>query len=198
MTLEIFEATLAKNIADAIVKAIESASFNGTGNTGNMPEGILTKDAPEGQTVEIEEGTEPTYDDFLAAEAALPDEYSNGTEWYMRKKTFFTKFLGLKDSNKQPIARVSMGIAGKPEYTILGRKVNFTEYVPAFPATVSADTKFAVMFNFADYMLNTNLRIGMKEYEDHDTDDQIKKAVMLADGKPVDLNSMVVMMVKKK
>ena len=47
-------------------------------------------------------------------------------------------------------------------------------------------------------MLNTNLRIGMKEYEDHDTDDQIKKAVMLADGKPVDLNSMVVMMVKKK
>lgn len=198
VTLEIFEATLAKNIADAIVKAIESASFNGTGNTGNMPEGILTKDAPEGQTIEIEEGSDPTYDDFLAAEAALPDEYSNGTEWYMRKKTFFTKFLGLKDSNGQPIARVSMGIAGKPEYTILGRRVNFTEYVPAFPDTVSADTKFAVMFNFADYMLNTNLRIGMKEYEDHDTDDQIKKAVMLADGKPVDLNSMVVMMVKKK
>ena len=80
----------------------------------------------------------------------------------------------------------------------LGRKVNFTEYVPAFPDTVSADTKFAVMFNFADYMLNTNMRIGMKEYEDHDNDDQIKKAVMLADGKPVDLNSMVVMMVKKK
>lgn len=197
VAMEVFEATLAKNIADAIVKAIESAAFNGTGNADNMPEGILTKEAPEGQTITIAEGKEPTYDDFLAAEAALPDEYGAGTEWYMRKKTFFTKFLGLKDTNKQPIARVSEGISGKPEYTILGRKVNFTEYVPGFPASATADTKFAVMFNFADYMLNTNLKIGMKEYEDHDTDDQIKKAVMLADGKPVDLNSMVVMMVKK-
>ena len=52
------------------------------------------------------------------------------------------------------------------------------------------------MFNFADYILNTNLQVTIKEYEDHDTDDQIKKAIMLVDGKPVDLGSLVVMQVK--
>lgn len=84
----------------------------------------------------------------------------------------------------------------KPDATLFGRKVNFTDYVPAFAASVSGDTPFAVMFNFSDYILNTNLQITVKEYEDHDTDDQIKKAIMLVDGKPVDLNSLVVMQVK--
>ena len=100
------------------------------------------------------------------------------------------------DDNGQPIARINAGTDGKPEPSLLGRKVNYVDYVPSFAKSVSADTPFACIFNFADYILNTNLRITIKEYEDHDTDDQIKKAIMLVDGKPVDLNSLVVMMVK--
>ena len=40
-------------------------------------------------------------------------------------------------------------------------------------------------------MLNTNYTMGVKKYEDNDTDDQITKGIMLADGKVVDKNSLV-------
>lgn len=196
VTLEIFENTLAQNIADAMVKAIEAAAFNGAGAASNEPEGILTKTVPDGQTINITEGSDVTYADLCAAEGALPAEYDAGTEWYMKKATFYNQFMGMVDDNGQPIARMNAGLDGKPDASLFGRKVNFTDYVPAFAASVSGDTPFAVMFNFSDYILNTNLQITVKEYEDHDTDDQIKKAIMLVDGKPVDLNSLVVMQVK--
>lgn len=195
VTLEVFEQTVAKNIADAMIKAIEDAVFNGTGASDNMPVGILQSTVPNGQTIDITEGNSPTFANICAAEGALPEAYE-GAEWYMNKKTFYTKFAALVDSDGQPIARVNTGLDGKPEAALLGRRVNWTEHVPAFATSVTADTPFAVMFDFADYILNTNLQVTIKEYEDHDTDDQIKKAIMLVDGKPVDLNSLVVMQVK--
>ena len=48
------------------------------------------------------------------------------------------------------------------------------------------------LFNFKDYVLNTNYSMGVKKYEDNDTDDQITKGIMLVDGKVVDKNSLVV------
>ena len=194
VTLDVFEAVLSNNIADAMIKAIESAAFNGTGV--NQPKGILTEDIPAGHSVDIVEGQDPTYKNLMEAEGALPEEYDASAEWFMKKTTFFTKFLGMTDSTGQPIGRVSTGIDGKPEYNLLGRKVNFTEHVPAFAASVTADTPFAVMFDFADYMLNTNMAITVKEYDDNETDDKIKKAIMLADGKAISLESLVVMQVK--
>ena len=43
----------------------------------------------------------------------------------------------------------------------------------------------------ADYVLNTNLNMTIKRYEDNDTDDMVTKAIMLADGKVVDKGSLV-------
>ena len=194
VTLEVFEATIANNIAEAMIKAIEKAGFDGTGI--NEPKGILKEEVPAGQTIDIAEGKSPTYADLMAAEGALPEAYEDGAEWYMRKNTFFTKFLGMVDNAGQPIARVNAGLTGKPVYELNGRKVNFTEHVPAFVNLVEADTPFAVIYDFADYMLNTNLSITLKDYVDEETDDKMKKAIMLADGKAIDINSLVVMQVK--
>lgn len=115
----------------------------------------------------------------------------------MPKKTFFNQIVSMTDSNGQPIARTNVGINGKPEYTILGRKVNFCKYVPAFTKTVTENTVVGFVFNMEDYMLNTNLNVTVKKYEDHDTDDQMTKAIMLADGKVVDNNSLVELQIKK-
>ena len=49
----------------------------------------------------------------------------------------------------------------------------------------------AFLFNPSDYVLNTNLNMTIKRYEDNDTDDLVTKALMLADGKVVDKNSLV-------
>ena len=55
----------------------------------------------------------------------------------------------------------------------------------------SSDIIVAALFNMKDYILNTNLNMTIKKYEDNDTDDQVTKAIMLVDGKVVDKNSLV-------
>lgn len=84
------------------------------------------------------------------------------------------------------------GTSGKPERTLLGRTVVLCDYVASYSAALAKDTIFAFLFNFKDYVLNTNYSMGVKKYEDNDTDDQITKGIMLVDGKVVDKNSLVV------
>lgn len=194
VALEVFERTLTQNVANAMVKAIEESIIKGDGTT--QPKGILKEKAPEGQDIEITEDDNITYADLCSMEAALPEEYENGAEYFMPKKTFYEQITAMVDSQGQPIARTNVGINGKPEYTILGRKVNFCKYVPAFAKSVTEDTVVAFIFNPEDYMLNTNMNVTVKKYEDHDTDDQITKAIMLVDGKVIDTNSLVTMTVK--
>ena len=109
------------------------------------------------------------------------------------------QIAAMTDTSDQPIARVNAGVSGKPEYRILGRPVNFvsSEYMSDFSSTVSADTVVAFMFRMEDYILNTNLNVTVKRYEDHETDDQVTKAIMMADGKVVDNNSLVEVIQKK-
>lgn len=188
VTLPVFETALINNVTEAMVKALEQAIISGTGE--GQPKGILTETAPTGQNIEIAAAADPTYNTLVEAEAALPLEYESEAVWCMTKKTFM-KFIGMVDSNKQPIARVNYGINGRPERTLLGRQVVLNNYVTSLGATITADTVVGFLFNFKDYVLNTNFNITLKRYEDNDTDDQVTKAIMLVDGKVVDKNSLV-------
>ncbi|MCK0471399.1 phage major capsid protein [Halalkalibacter sp. APA_J-10(15)] len=186
VTLEIFESVLVNNIVEAMVKALEQAIVSGDG-TGK-PKGILAETPADGQAIDV---AKIEYQTLIDAESALPLEYENGAVWTMTKKTFMS-FIGMVDNNGQPIARVNYGINGRPERTLLGRTVVLCNYVDSF---VTADTgsPFAFLFNYTDYILNTNYRMGIKKYEDNDTEDQVTKSVMLVDGKVVDVNSLVVL-----
>lgn len=192
VTLDVFERTLTSNIAEAMVKALEKAIIAGEGASANQPSGILTETAIEGQVVEIAKGKDITFKNLCDAEGKLPAAYESA-EWYMTKSTYFNQIASMTDSSGQPIARVNAGISGKPEYRILGRPVNFvsSEYMSDYAASVLEDTVIAFMFRMEDYMLNTNLNVTVKRYEDDDTDDQMTKAIMLADGKVIDKNSLV-------
>ena len=48
-----------------------------------------------------------------------------------------------------------------------------------------------MIYNFGDYTLNTNFAVGIKTYEDNDTDDIVRKSIMVVDGKPIDYTSLV-------
>ena len=74
---------------------------------------------------------------------------------------------------------------------MLGRQVVCCDYVTTYSTGVAENTAFAFLFNFKDYVLNTNYAMGVKKYEDNDTDDKVTKGIMLADGKVVDKNSLV-------
>lgn len=190
VTYPMFEAQFVQNVADAMVKAQEQAIISGDGS--GKPKGILAETVVAGQNVDIAKANSITYADLCAAEAALPQAYDGNAVWCMTKKTFMTQIVAMVDNNKQPVARVNYGIAGKPEYGILGRRVVLVgDYMDSYVAAPAADSIVAFMFNFSDYILNTNYGVTVKRYTDEATDDEIMKAIALVDGKAVDKNSLV-------
>lgn len=188
MSLQVFETVFVNSVSEAMVKAQEKSFINGSG-TG-QPKGVLTETVAAGQNIDLAVSADPTYQTLVDAEAALPLAYENGAVWNMTKKTFM-KFIGMVDTNKQPIARVNYGIDGKPERTLLGRQVVLNDYMTSLGATIAKDTVVAFLFDWSDYMFNTNYNMVVKSYEDNDTEDQVTKAVMICDGKVIDKNSLV-------
>lgn len=188
MALPIFETTFINNVVEAMTKALEQSIINGDGS--GKPKGILKETVIEGQNIDIAKAGKLDYKTLVSAEAALPLAYENGSVWFMAKKTFM-EFIGITDTNGQPIARVNYGINGNADRTLLGRRVILNDYMSSYDQTGATEHIFAFLFNPSDYVLNTNLNITIKRYEDNDTDDMITKALMLVDGKVVDKNSLV-------
>ena len=184
MAYSAFETTLVNNVVEAMAKALEKAIISGTGV--GQPTGILKEDA-KGTKIEV---SKIDYKTLVNAEGELPMEYESGAVWCMTKKTFMA-FIGMTDTNGQPIARVNYGFGGKAERSLLGRTVVLTNYLENFSDTLEAGKTFAFLYNFADYTLNTNFQIGIKTYEDNDTDDIIRKMIMVCDGKPIIYDSLV-------
>jgi HK97 family phage major capsid protein len=186
MALAVFETTLINNVVEAMTKAIEQAIISGSG-TG-QPKGILTETPAAGQAIDV---SVQNYKSLTDAEAALPLEYEANAIWVMTKKTFMG-YVAMVDADGQPIARTNYGINGKPERTLLGRPVILCNYIDSF-STATTGEAFAFLFNFSDYVLNTNYQMGVKKYEDNETDDLVTKAIMIVDGKVLDVNSLVVL-----
>ena len=184
MAYSAFETTLVKNVVEAMAKALEKAIISGTGS--GQPTGILKDDA-KGTKIET---SKIDYKTLTNAEGELPMEYEAGAVWCMTKKTFM-QFVGMTDTNGQPIARVNYGTGGEPERVLLGRTVVLTNYLENFSDSLEAGKTFAFLYNFADYTLNTNFQVGMKTYEDNDTDDIVRKSIMVCDGKPIIYDSLV-------
>ncbi|MDM5189361.1 phage major capsid protein [Bacillus sp. DX4.1] len=186
MSLAVFEATLINNVVEAMTKAIEQSIINGDGS--GKPKGILAETPNTGQALAV---SKINYKTLTDAESALPLEYEASAVWTMTKKTFM-EFASMVDASGQPIARVNYGITGKPERILLGRPVVLCNYIDSF-STATDGIPFAFLFNYKDYILNTNYQMGVKKYEDNETDDLVTKAIMIVDGKVVDNNSLVVL-----
>lgn len=186
MTLSAFEDVLVSNVAEAMAVSLETAIISGTGS--GQPTGILN-DLSKGTTINV---SKLDYKTLIDAEAVIPQAYEAGSVWVMNKPTFM-KFLGMTDSNGQPIARVNAGVNGVPSRVLLGRNAVLCDYLPTFATTLKKTDVFAFIYRMKDYVLNTNYSVAMKVYEDNDTDDIVRKSIMIADGKPVDFNSLVLL-----
>jgi len=169
VSLEVFEKTVVDNCYEAIIVALEKSVFVGTGE--GQPKGIIV----DAEALPI---NEVSYETMCQIEGGVDEAYDETAEHYMTKKNYFEKVVGLVDQNGQPIARTSVGLDGKPEYAILGRKVNF---VPAD----YLNGKFDVIVDLADFVCNSNMQLTMKKYFDEDTDQWVNKCTMICDGKLV-------------
>jgi HK97 family phage major capsid protein len=186
MAISAFETAFVRQVVEGMTKAIETSILTGDGTT--QPKGILTETPVTGQALTA---AALDYQLLIDAESALPQAYESGARWCMTKKTFMS-FIGMEDTQGQPIARINYGIAGRPERILLGREVVLCgDYMDSFSATLTAGTVFAFIFNFSDYVLNTVYDIGVQRKQDWDTEDMLTKAVMSLDGKVIDKNSLV-------
>lgn len=184
MAYSAFEQALVQNLSEAMAVALEDAIINGDGS--GKPTGILHDD-DAGQKIEV---SALNYKALTDAEGALPLAYEAGAVWVMTKKTFMG-FVGMTDADGQPIARVNAGVNGQPERFLLGRRVVLTEYMKSFATTLTEGDVFAFIYKMSDYILNTNFNVGIRTYEDNETDDIVRKSILVCDGKPVDTNSLV-------
>ena len=199
MTLPMFEALFIKQVSEAMLRAIEFAIVDGNGTS--QPKGILKETPNEGQALSVAATDKLTYKLLCDVEAAIPTQYEATTKWCMTKKTFMA-FMAMTDSNGQPIARVNYGIGGRTERTLLGRDVVL--YIPQtgstlgnYADTVTTDTVFAFLFDFGDYILNTNYNLGIQNAIDWDNEDHKTKAVLACDGKAILKDSLITLTKKK-
>ena len=194
MILSAFETFVVNLIGTAMASAIDTAIISTSQPLGILNNASGKQAVVSGQLLTVAKGAGLSYSVLCNAEAALPSQYESGSVWIMSKKTFMS-FMGMVDDDGQPIGRVNYGLGGKPERYLLGREVAISDKVSDFVASPSADTTFACIVNPKDYILNINLNLTVKEYEDNDTDSTVRKAIMLVDGKLVDNGSLVVLKV---
>jgi len=187
MAIAAFEAAFERQVVEAMVKAIEGKIIS-TADGLTSPKGILAEVPNVGQALTA---NALNYQLLIDAEAALPQAYEDGAVYCMTKKTFMG-YIGMVDSQKQPIARINYGIGGVPERTLLGRTVVLCgDYMDSFAVGLAAGKIFAFLFKFSDYVMNTVYDMGVQRKQDWDTEDMLTKAVMSVDGKVIDKGSLV-------
>ena len=191
MAYPMFETMFVNGVANAMGKAKETAIINGNGV--GQPKGIL-KEAAAGN-IDVAKGKSLTYAQICEAEGMQDDE---SAVWAMTKKTYMSQIQGMVDQNGQPVARVNIGMNGRPEYTILGRPVVLLnkDYLASWSIAPDAAATIAFMYNFADYIFNSGVPMAIKRYYDESVDDTICKAIEVCDGKSVRNDSLITVTLK--
>ena len=185
LAVPVFEAELAKVIAEAFVKAMDNEILNGTGTGGQM-EGILGKAGVttitfhEGEIADWKTIQKKIFGGMPLGFKALPYEFvmSNGT-WESQIKT-------LSDDNNRPVyAEPFNPVDGTFSCSFRGHNVTLVEptLLPDFDAA-TANKIFGMIWVPGDaYAINSNMNFSVVQYVDHEKNQIVKKALVVNDGK---------------
>lgn len=189
-SLEVFERKFIQSVADAMVEAIEASIISGDGI--NQPKGILSETPKAKQALTLTANTEFTFANLLKFVSAVPAKYRAGSVIFATQATFF-EWMGVTDTQGQPVARVNYGLDGEMKQSLFGMPVVFAdEYLQDYVAGGGdAANIFAFIYNFSEYTLNTNYDLGLAERTVWENENKEVKAVMAVDGKAVTINSLV-------
>ncbi|MEC0370879.1 phage major capsid protein [Paenibacillus chibensis] len=192
-TLDGFETTITDLIVEAMIQAIDLAVVRGDG--AGKPKGII-KDTrvPENQIVTL---TDVEFTSWVAWKkkvlARLPLAYKAGATFLMSSGTFEGYIDGMTDDNGQPIGRTNYGITDGPQGRFSGKEViEVEDDVLPFYDDAQAGDVVAILCNLKNYGFNSNLEMTMFRYFDHDANEWVDKAVLIADGKLIDPNGVVI------
>ena len=172
-SIPVFGSWLVDTLARKMIAAICAAVLNGSGS--GQPTGVIGGLTPVASTA--------TYDNILAAMAAVPGAYHRDAVFVMSSATFFNKVMTLKDDQKRPL--VVQGVAGvdrAPMYTLLGHRVILEESADtdSYDNILFGNFREGYAFNFAkDVAIESD---GSVEFRKGSV---VYRAMALCDGKPV-------------
>jgi HK97 family phage major capsid protein len=125
--------------------------------------------------------------------AKMPKGYKSGAVFLMASGTFEAYIDGMVDAQGQPIGRVNYGIADGPQNRFGGREViEVEDDVIANYDDAAVGDIVAVYANLKNYVVNSNMMLLMFKYTDHDSNETVDKAILIADGKLADANGIVI------
>lgn len=188
-----FESTITDLIVEAMLIAAETAIVKGDGNGKALG---ITADTrvPAGQIVTLSSS------DFVSFEgwkkkvfAKMPLKYKAGASFLMASGTFEGYIDGMVDANGQPIGRINYGITDGAQERFGGKEVIEVEddIISPYDDASTGDV-VAIYCNLSNYGFNSNMQMTMFRYLDHDTNEWVDKAILIADGKLIDPNGVVI------
>ena len=168
-----FQSWLVDALSRKMIAAICAATLNGSGS--GQPTGIIGALTPVANSV--------TYDNILAAMAAVPGAYHRDAIFVMSSQTFFNKVMTLKDDQKRPL--VVQGVAGvdrAPIYTLLGHRVILEDSADnaSYDNLLFGNFREGYAFNFAkDITIESDNSVEFRKGS------TVYRGLALCDGKPV-------------
>lgn len=192
VTLKMFTDLFVPMATEAMVKAIEIAIFNGTGE--GQPLGVL-KDSRVTAVITLTPEEYASWNGWHKVKGKMKKAYRNGS-FVMNQSTFDTGIDGMEDKNGQPIGRTNYGVNGEETYRFMGKNVETVEddVLPSWDDANEGDV-IAVFMNFSDYVINTNMEMQVVKWADHDNNKIKNKCLMVVDGKVADAAGII--LVKK-
>ncbi|WP_336774199.1 phage major capsid protein [Paenibacillus sp. MMO-58] len=193
VTLQSFEATIIDLIAEAMSKAMDLAIIKGTGS--GQPLGITVDTrVAAGQKITVASTDIGKWDAWQKQVfAKIPLSYRAGGSFIMASGTFDGYINGMVGTDGQPIGRVNYGITDGPQERFGGKEVILVEddVIKPYDAAATGDV-IAIFCKLSDYAVNSNMQLQMYRWLDHDTNQWVDKAILIADGKLVDSDGVLI------
>ena len=211
LSVPVFEQELAKVIVEAYVAAMDDEILNGDGD--DEMNGILTEAAKVSgsriPSTNIIEFTEADMADWKSWQTKLFAKIPLGMrkyrpEFVMSAGTYEANIKTLKDNNNRPVyAEAFNPIDGDETSTFRGKEVAFVEndvfgdFDDIDVSVGSTDSPFFGMYWVPSkaYAINSNLEFSVRDYFDEETNQYVKKAIVINDGNV--LNGGFIFLLKK-
>lgn len=197
LSVDAFEEKFAEVVAKTYVQAMDKEIMNGNPDNNEMT-GILTEAAKGGSgripTANIIEFTDEEMADWKSWQTKLFAKIplsmrSLRPEFVMTANTYEANIKTLADDNKRPVyAETYNPVDGTEISTFKARPVVFVENDVLNDFNDATDGQYFGMYWVPEeaYAINTNYEFTVVDYFDHETNQQVKKALVINDGKVID------------
>lgn len=190
-TIGAFETAVVDMIYEAMIAKLEAGIVSGSG-TGEMLGVTVDTNVPNAQKVTISAANIGKWSEWKKAFAKLSPAYKAGACLITNYATWEGYLDGMTDTAGQPIARVNYGIENGVQDRFAGKEVIQVEdsVLASYDDASSGDT-IAILMNPQYYCINSNMQLSVYRYKDEDMNQWVDKALMVADGKLLDPNAVI-------